>query len=83
MYRSALELTLLLQYGPYINAAKTADLLSYPSYAALSTARQRGRLPIPMSKLSGRHGWFAKTTDVAHWIESIDQEPDSARGASA
>lgn len=70
MQRSALELVLLLQYGPYINAIKTADLLSYPTYTAFSAARQRGRLPFPMQRLPGRKGWFSRTSDVAQWIES-------------
>jgi len=65
---------LLLQHGPYISSAKLTTLLSYPSYAAFSAARQRGLLPFPLHRLPGRHSWFAHTSDVARWIESVDQE---------
>lgn len=76
MPKSALELVLTLQYGPFITSAKAADLLSYPSLAALTSARRRGRLPFEMQQLPDRKGWYARTTDIARWIESIEEVAD-------
>lgn len=77
MYRSPLELTLILHYGPYVPAGKAADLLSYPSLQALIAARRRGRLPFALCRLDGRRGWFAKTSDISRWIESADSNSES------
>ena len=76
MYRSPLELTLILHYGPFVPAGKAADLLSYPSLQALIAARRRGRLPFALCRLDGRRGWFAKTSDISRWIESVSSGPD-------
>jgi hypothetical protein len=78
MPRSALQLLLTLQHGPFIGSAKVANLLSFPSLSALTSARHRGKLPIAMQQLPDRKGWYARTVDVAHWIESIEQAPDSS-----
>jgi hypothetical protein len=81
MPKSALELVLTLQYGPFITSAKAADLLSYPSLAALTSARRRGRLPIEMQQLPDRKGWYARTADIARWIESVERNADLPRSA--
>jgi hypothetical protein len=78
MPRSALQLLLTLQHGPFIGSAKVANLLSFPSLSALTSARHRGKLPIAMQQLPDRKGWYARTIDVAHWIESIEQVSDSS-----
>jgi hypothetical protein len=80
MYKSPLELTLILHYGPYVPAGKAADLLSFPSLQALIAARRRGRLPFALCRLDGRRGWFARTSDISRWIESVD--PDTSTNAS-
>lgn len=72
MRKTALELTLVLHYGPYIPAPKAADLLSFGSLQAFTAARRRGRLPFEMCRLPGRKGWFARTADISRWIESVD-----------
>jgi len=76
MQRSPLELTLILQFGPFIPAVRAADLLSYPSLQAFTAARRRGRLPFALCRLDGRKGWFARTKDVTRWIESVDRDLD-------
>lgn len=73
MTRSTLELVLTLQHGPYMGSAKVVSLLSFPSLSALTSARRRGTLPIEMVELPDRKGFWARTVDVARWIESVEQ----------
>lgn len=62
------------QYGDLLSAADVAQILRYPSTAAVLKARERGRLPVAMMKLPGRKGWYATARSIAAFLDNIDQE---------
>ena len=64
-----LEVLLVREYGVVLPPADTARLLGYKSTDSLARARLRGRVPVRMFTIPGRRGWFAKTADVAAWIQ--------------
>lgn len=68
-----LELAFLLYYGPLIPANRLVNMLGFDSYQALDIARRRDGLPFKGMKIPGRKGWFARTTDVCAWIESVSE----------
>lgn len=47
--------------------------LGFSSAEAFRTAVHSGRLPVPVFKIPGRQGWFARSTDVAAWLKTIDE----------
>lgn len=48
--------------------------LGYRTGEAFRAAARNGRVPIPLIKLQGRRGWFARISDVVLWQESLTKE---------
>ncbi len=48
------------------------NALGFSSAEAFRTAVHSGRLPVPVFKIPGRQGWFARSTDVASWLRTLD-----------
>ena len=62
-------------------ALRTA--LGYASAEAFQAAARAGRVPVPLRKIPGRQGWFARAADVATWLRTINQGFDNPdRGSS-
>lgn len=45
----------------------------YKTERSFRRAAQSGRLPVPVFRLEGRRGWFAKTSDVERWLETASR----------
>lgn len=65
--------SLTSQYGPLLDAKSLCKLLYFPSVAALNAARARGRIPFALAEIEGRRGFFARTEDVAMYLERVFQ----------
>ena len=63
---------LLHHYGPLIGGQDLLKALGFASPDALTKAEQRGHLPFPVFKQSGRRGWWARIDDMATWLSEID-----------
>lgn len=62
---------LVREYGELISSRDLPGLLAFPSADAFRKARQRNDLPFPVFCLPGRRGTFARTMDVAHWLQQL------------
>ncbi|MCF3494693.1 hypothetical protein GUV62_20990 [Stenotrophomonas maltophilia] len=76
MSEDSLETKYLRTFGAVLSASQTAKILGYSSTATLAKARARGSLPFKMFMLPKRRGWFADTTDVAAFVNSIKSSTD-------
>jgi hypothetical protein len=65
---------MLALYGPLVGASALVKALGFKTYAAFHRARRLGNLPISVFDLPGRRGPFARTTDIADWLETLDDE---------
>ncbi|MDP3607792.1 MAG: hypothetical protein Q8R74_01810 [Methylophilus sp.] len=57
------------RYGPIISGVNLRTALGFNTYAAFYRSMQLEELGVKVFRLAGRKGWFAKTADVADWIE--------------
>lgn len=71
-----LELTLFQQYGGLLDSATAARVLGYPSAGALTTARRRGTLQLPMIRIPHRRGWWTTPKDLATYLVTL-KSPES------
>lgn len=69
--RVSVRAELYLPNAALLSSTATARVMGFESTSALSRARLEGRLPITMFQVPGRRGWFAATSDVKSWLESI------------
>jgi hypothetical protein len=60
---------LLTEYGYLIGGDALWRLLAYPSHVAFNKAVARGRVPVELLKIEGRKSRYARTSDVARWID--------------
>lgn len=65
------DLDLYLPRTPVLSGAEAARIMGFPTTEALYKARHAGRLPIELFRLPGRRGWFASTTAVRAWLQSV------------
>lgn len=65
--------SLLDRYGSLLTLADVAKVFRYPTVQAARKARVRGSLPVTMSRIPPRRGWFATATDVAEALSRLDQ----------
>lgn len=72
------SLTLSRLYGPLMHTSDLQQALRYRSADALRVARASGRLTIPMFSLPGRRGLFARTEDVARWLDEAVSEREES-----
>lgn len=68
---SELERTLFQQYGGLLDSATAARVLGYPSAGALTTARRRGTLTLPMMRIPHRRGWWTTPKDLATYLTAL------------
>ena len=78
---------LLAKYGPLMDAKALCSVLCFPSIAALNAAHNRGKLTLKVVTLEGRRGLFARTTDVAAYLDAAfadkPQEASATPGAGS
>lgn len=60
------------RYGEILTTEEIAEILRYPSSAAVIKAHSRGALPVPLAKLPGRRGWFGNARCVAACLDVLD-----------
>lgn len=66
---------LLTEHGELMTGRELMRVFRYGSERAFRRAAIAGRLPVPAVRIEGRPGWFARTRDVAHWLDSLDGTP--------
>lgn len=62
-------------YGPLVNGRAVVKLLGFRSYSSFAKTRSAGQLPIKVFEIQGRHGPFARTLDIADWLETLGDQP--------
>lgn len=62
------------RYGPIISGKHLYAALGFKTYAAFYRSLQLDELGVKVFRLAGRKGWFAKTIDVANWINQQSME---------
>ena len=45
-------------------------LFRFGSARSFRRAASRGQIPIPVFRLAGRHGWFARLSDAQQWLQT-------------
>lgn len=55
-------------YGELMDAQALTEFFKFPSPRAFGRCASRADLPIPVFRIVGRSGWFARTRDVAQWL---------------
>lgn len=66
-------------YGPVVGSKDISRILGYASPDAFRKARSRKTIPIRVFRLPGRRGYFASTSEIAHWLWNA-VENSSAHG---
>lgn len=73
--------SLVSTYGHILDSKALCKILCFPSVAALNAARARGRLPFRVVELEGRRGVFARTLDIANYLDaSFGEAPRASAG---
>lgn len=62
--------TLVSKHGYFIGGPDLWRLLAFTSADAFKKAQQRGSVPVPLVRIPGRRTRFARTVDVANWLEN-------------
>ena len=70
---------LLEQHGPLMTGENLYKALGYKSWAGFAKAVRSGAVEVNIFNLPGRKGRYAKTSDVANWINKLNN--NSNRGA--
>jgi hypothetical protein len=68
---SALETTLVQQYGFMLGQGELTRILAYPTTSAFRRAAYRRQLPIAVFSIEHRKGKFALARDVAVWLATL------------
>ena len=71
MPQDQMVLSLLERFGELMKGRDLAGLLGFGSDRSFARAAASGQLPIPVFRMKGRRGWFARTRDVAAWLNNI------------
>lgn len=66
---------LLAKHGELMDGRAIQALLKYPSDRQFRRAVAAGTVPVPVFRLDGRRGWFARTDQVGAWLEKLGQAP--------
>ncbi|WP_223574672.1 pyocin activator PrtN family protein [Xanthomonas citri] len=67
----AAELALLGRYGELMDSSALVEFFKFPNERALRRAAAKDVFPVPVFRLGGRNGWFARTRDVAAWLIQV------------
>lgn len=58
----------IVRHGPIMDGRQLMHLFLFRTERSFRRAAQAGRLPVPVFRLEGRRGWFARTSDVERWL---------------
>ena len=64
---------MLEMYGPMVSGSALASALGFKSYSAFYKARREDKLSVKVFDIAGRRGPFARTADIADWLESMSE----------
>lgn len=53
--------------------------LGFATGEAFRAAIRNGRIAVPLIKIAGRRGWFARAVDVAQWRKNLSDNFDAAK----
>ena len=67
-----IEISLRERYGDLLGLDDLAGLLRYPSVGAVRAARLRGRLPVEVTKLPHRRGWYTTPRALAGVLARLE-----------
>lgn len=70
--KAQIEAELRTRYGSLLTLSDLAVVLRYPSVAAVRKARLRGHLPVRVSRMPPRRGWFTTPSAVAELLARIE-----------
>ena len=75
---------MLAQHGELLEGKALLRSLGYRSSRSFARAVAQGQVPVPTFVLPGRRGRYARTRDVAQWLETLGQTPvrPSAEGGA-
>ena len=68
---TALTNDLLERYGEFLSGEALRFTLGFRSERTFGRAVRDGKVPVPLIKLPGRRGYFARVRDVAQWLHSL------------
>lgn len=63
--------SLLEQHGELMAGPDLIALFKFRSERSFRRSAIAGRFPVPVVQILGRRGWFARTRDVAAWLDSL------------
>lgn len=66
---------LLARHGELMDAQALMELFKFGS--TRSFRRNALKLPVSIFRVAGRRGWFARTRDVAQWLQSVGSSAHS------
>lgn len=61
----------IARFGELMAAPALAELFKFGSLRSFRRAAAAGSLPVPVFRVAGRRGWFARTRDAAAWLEAM------------
>ena len=67
---------LLSTHGELIGGNALMHCLGFRTARAYQAAIKSGRLPIPTFEVPGRRGRFARSVEVARWLNALGTAPD-------
>lgn len=67
------EAALIERYGEVCTLDEVAAILKYPSGVAVRRAHALKRLPLPLTRFTGRRGLFALTRDIARLLDAQER----------
>lgn len=65
---------LLARHGELMTGPELVSALRFGSARSFRRAAAGGHLPIPVTRVQGRQGWFARTRDVAEWFDRLGRD---------
>lgn len=69
---------LLDKHGELMDAPALTQLFKFGSARSFRRNALKGTLPVSVFRVSGRRGWFARTRDVAQWLQSAGSSAQAA-----
>lgn len=69
--KATASLDLLERYGELLPGSAIRALLHFSSDRSFRRAAAKQALPIPVFRVPGRRGWFARTRDVVAWLDRV------------
>ncbi len=70
-HQSLYESRLVDEYGELMGALALMKLLHVTNERTFRRIAAAGTLPVSVFHVPGRQGWFARTRDVATWLDSV------------